>query len=324
MTAVLRLGYLGIRTPLFEEWGRFGRDILGMQPVEETPDRLAFRMDDAARRLIIHRDEEESIAYYGWEVENAAALDTFRTLLIDAGYPVEPLSTELLLERRIEDGLSCKDPFGNRVELFHGLAQAKPPFTPGRALSGFRTSDLGMGHAVLNVENVDTALAFYRDILGFRLSDYTNRPFRAYFLHTNARHHSLAFIEGPHKGMHHLMIEVQSFDDMGQGHDLVQQHPGMVAATLGRHSNDHMTSFYIRTPSKFLIEYGWGGRDIDPESWEPCEMHIGPSLWGHERDWISDEMKAEARRLRLDAAAKGIRAPLSVSRENPETDQSKK
>ncbi len=24
-----------------------------------------------------------------------------------------------------------------------------------------------------------------------------------------------------------------------------------------------MTSFYVRSPSKFLIEYGWGGRNID-------------------------------------------------------------
>ena len=33
--------------------------------------------------------------------------------------------------------------------------------------------------------------------------------------------------------------------------------------TLGRHSNDYMTSFYIHSPSHFFVEYGWGGRAID-------------------------------------------------------------
>ena len=73
-----------------------------------------------------------------------------------------------------------------------------------------------------------------------------------------------------------------------------------------------MTSFYLRTPSRFMIEYGWGGRDIDLANWRACELHHGPSLWGHDRDWLSEEMKEEARRLRLNAAAQGERAPLHV------------
>jgi hypothetical protein len=82
-----------------------------------------------------------------------------------------------------------------------------------------------------------------------------------------------------------------------------------VGVTLGRHTNDFMTSFYARSPSGFMIEYGWGGRSIDPENWEPFECDYGPSLWGHERSWLDDTKRAEARKLRLDAAAQGRRAP---------------
>ena len=39
-----------------------------------------------------------------------------------------------------------------------------------------------------------------------------------------------------------------------------------IASTLDRHTNDHMTSFYVNTPSGFFIEYGWGGRVIDPKT----------------------------------------------------------
>jgi hypothetical protein len=108
------------------------------------------------------------------------------------------------------------------------------------------------------------------------------------------------------------MVELYSLDDVGQGYDLAQGEPGRVGATLGRHANDHMTSFYARTPSGFMVEYGWGGRSIDPASWQAEECHEGPSLWGHDRDWLSPEGRAEARAIRLAAAAEGKRAPVHV------------
>jgi len=58
---------------------------------------------------------------------------------------------------------------------------------------------------VLTVENIDAVMPFYVDLLGFGLSDYMMKPFRAYFFHVNARHHSLALIETGKNGMHHLM-----------------------------------------------------------------------------------------------------------------------
>jgi hypothetical protein len=113
------------------------------------------------------------------------------------------------------------------------------------------------------------------------------------------------------------MLELFNLDDVGQGYDLAmlgsENAPnGRVATSLGRHTNDFMTSFYARTPGGFMIEYGWGGRQVDPASWQAVEMTSGPSLWGHERNWGSPETRAEARRLKLQAAAAGERAPVQV------------
>jgi hypothetical protein len=109
------------------------------------------------------------------------------------------------------------------------------------------------------------------------------------------------------------MVELGSLDDVGQGYDLAQLEEGRVAYTLGRHTNDWMTSFYSHTPSGFFVEYGWGGRVIDPATWKPHETFDGPSFWGHERLHMPPEQRARMREMRLAAAAKGLRAPVRVA-----------
>src|SRR5262249_42558503 len=165
---------------------------------------------------------------------------------------------------------------------FYGSEVADAPFRPGRMISGFRTGPLGMGHVLMFVQDISAALAFYRDLLGFRVSDYARAPVSAYFLHVNPRHHSLALVEAPVNGMHHLMVELYSFDDIGQGYDLALMNREQIVATLGRHNNDLMTSFYMHTPSDFLVEYGWGGRDVDDTNWQPQELSSVASFWGHD------------------------------------------
>ena len=73
-----------------------------------------------------------------------------------------------------------------------------------------------------------------------------------------------------------------------------------------------MTSFYAKTPSSFMVECGWGGREIDPSMWRPLELQSGPSLWGHERVWLPAAEREVARDMRMRAAAAGLRAPVQV------------
>jgi 2,3-dihydroxybiphenyl 1,2-dioxygenase len=303
------LGYIGVETRQPDEWAAFASGLLGMQVADRGNHGFALRTDARAVRLLVDRGAEERVAYMGWEVADAGALAALAIRLSDAGHAVTPGSAELIERRRVADLLVAQDPLGNRLEFFHGAAEAATAFVPGRAISGFRTGPLGLGHVVLTARSVDAVIPFYTELLGFRLSDYALRPFPAWFFHLNSRHHSFAVIGTGVDGFHHLMVELDALDDVGQAYDLAQLEEGRVGVTLGRHSNDHMTSFYARSPSGFMIEYGWGGRSIDPDRWEPFECDFGPSFWGHERSWLGPEKRAEALRLRLDAAAAGRRAP---------------
>lgn len=305
-------GYVGIRAKALDDWATYGTRFLGMQLVDRTRGTLALRMDDRKQRLIVHAGAEDGPAFYGWEVADAAALDALAAHLQTCGVEFVRGSRALADERRVKDLIVFADPIGNRLEAFHGAEIASQPFKPGRSISGFRTGPLGMGHAVLHVERLDDVVPFYTDILGFRLSDYFVRPFKAYFFHLNPRHHSLAFIESGKNGIHHLMVELCYLDDVGQAYDLALRRPQMIGTTLGRHTNDQVTSFYSWSPSEFLVEYGWGGRTIDTGNWTPHERTEGPSLWGHDRTWLPPEGREQARDLRISVAESGGRAPLNV------------
>ncbi|MFL9839624.1 VOC family protein [Sphingomonas sp. ST-64] len=307
------LGYIVVATRADEAWAEFATRLLGMQIADQHAHGFSLRTDARAGRLFVERGSADRVSAMGWEVADGEALATLAKRLVNAGCDVRAGSALEAEQRRVAALIVTHDPAGNRVELFHGAIDAPAPFRAGRAISGFRTGALGLGHVVLTARSLDTLLPFYTDLLGFRLSDYALRPFRASFFHLNSRHHSFAAIETGVDGFHHLMVELQSLDDVGQGYDLAQLEEQRVAVTLGRHSNDHMTSFYARTPSGFMVEYGWGGRSIDPARWEPFECVHGPSLWGHERSWLDAEKRAEALRLRLDAADQGVRAPDFVA-----------
>jgi 2,3-dihydroxybiphenyl 1,2-dioxygenase len=306
------LGYVGFGSADLDGWRQFGTGLVGLQAVERSSSLLAFRMDDRKQRIVIDRAMPEGTRFFGWEVADAAALDQLGARLEAARIDVTAEPQTLADNRRVRSLISFRDPAGNRLEAFYGAEIADTPFSPGRSMSGFRTGPLGVGHAVLTVENIDAMMPFYVNVLGFGLSDYIEKPFRAYFFHINSRHHSLALIESGKNGMHHLMVEMFSLDDVGQCYDIALSEPERVNVTLGRHTNDFMTSFYARTPSSFMVECGWGGRDIEPRTWQPFEMKAGPSLWGHERVWLPAADREVAREMRMHAAASGLRAPVQV------------
>ena len=305
--AITGLGYMAIGSDRGADWASFATGIIGMQRVDRGAGVQAFRMDDRSQRLIVSDQFEGNVI--GWEVGDAAALEALAARLDAAGIRVEAGERRLAEERQVAALIRFQDPQGTQLEAFHGAARADAPFRPGRPISGFRTGALGMGHAVLHVADATALVPFYRDILGFAVTDWARTPYPLYFFHVNGRHHSFAMVGSGQSGLHHFMVELGSFDDVGQGHDIARTEPGRLAYGLGRHTNDHMTSFYAHTPSGFFVEMGWGARTIDPATWQPEEMHHGPSLWGHERFHMPEESRDRMRAMALQAAAEGIRAP---------------
>lgn len=312
--AICALSYLGIRSDQLDDWSSFAGQLLGMQKIDGAGKSLAFRMDDQAQRLVVSDEAGETLSFIGFEVESRNDLGLYADRLDAAGVAVHANDRALADRRLVQDLIWFEDPMGNRVELIHAPMQASDPFVPGRPIDGFKTGPLGMGHAVLHVQNIDVMMPFYRDLLDFRVSDFGLTPYGLYFFHINGRHHSFAMVGSGQRGFHHFMVEYGNLDDVGQGMDIARDRD-QIAYSLGRHTNDWMTSFYAQSPSGFFVENGWGGRVVDPQTWEPHETFDGPSFWGHERLYLPDEeggLRDRMREMAKDAGRRGLRAPPVV------------
>jgi 3,4-dihydroxy-9,10-secoandrosta-1,3,5(10)-triene-9,17-dione 4,5-dioxygenase len=288
------LGYLRISATDVAAWRAFGVGVLGMVEGRGPEEGAVYlRMDDFPARLIIVPGEEDRLLASGWEVADPTALAAVARALADAGVPVKIGSAEELAIRRVGELLLFQDPAGHGVEVFCGAAlEHRPAVSPYG--NRFVTGAMGMGHVVLPVPPGSTAAyEFYTEVLGFRLRDSMRMPgeylglpagsppvwFR--FLGCNPRHHSLALVPMPSgQEIIHLMVEVATLDDVGHAMERCGKRGAPIAATLGRHANDLMVSFYVKTPSGFDIEYGFDGLVVDEAIWVSRET-TAISFWGH-------------------------------------------
>src|SRR5438046_4463701 len=126
------LVYIAFRAKHVVDWASYGENFLGLQRIDKSRSGLAFRMDDRKQRLVIDADGGQGIAFFGWEVADAAALDQVAARIEAAGTKVARGSRALAGARHVADMLVLSDHGGNRLEIFHGAASASDPFKPGR------------------------------------------------------------------------------------------------------------------------------------------------------------------------------------------------
>lgn len=284
---VSQLGYIAIKVPNLDEWRNFASGVLGLEVREPAGPGapMYLRVDEQHHRFALYPAEREELVGIGWEAPSRAGLDDLAKRLQAKGIAVREGTKAEAAARKVAQFYAFRDPHGFPVEIYYGPTMEDAPFRPGRAHGGFNCGRLGLGHIVMICKDQHAAADFYIDALGFKLSDYIAwDDADAVFLHCNPRHHSLAMINecyGMQSGqVHHVMLESLSLDDVGRAYDLVVERKLPLIMTLGRHSNDHMTSFYMKTPSSFAIEYGWGGRLIDDSIWR-VQKYGSPKLWGH-------------------------------------------
>lgn len=283
--SVSELAYIELGVSDIARWHGYATEVLGLMVANED-ESLLLKMDTDCWRIKIVSNDQDDICCAGFRASDEEALQNITQQLLAMQIKVAQASTSEAAARGVDKLMFCEDPSGLRIEIFIGDRATDELFKSSQAVSGFVTGDQGLGHIVLFVAKEEAATDFYQKGLGFLLSDHITmgpegRQIKLTFLHCNSRHHTVALAPVPlPKKLNHIMLQVNTIDDVGHGFDRATEQATPISSSLGCHTNDKMISFYMQTPSGFDIEYGYGGVEINDTTWETT-TYDSPSIWGH-------------------------------------------
>lgn len=161
-----------------------------------------------------------------------------------------------------------------------------------------------INHVVFGVPDVDAAVDFYVNRLGFRLTDISRGL--GVFLRCDGRHehHNLFFLKceflqaaGP--CWHHVCYGVENIDEIMAGANHLQKLGYESPEGIGRHRIASALFYYVDNPGGGTSEYGADTDHLDddwkPRLWEPM---FGNFFWvGRWPEWAATDIEWNVRVL---------------------------
>ena len=255
-----------------DDLARFYAAGLGLE--SRTLDRAVTLMAGGERRLLIGPGEAGTAAYFSFAFKNTARLAAYRGFLQAKGFNLAPSPTPLFGD----DGFALLDPDGRQIVFGvpkdpAGAADDRP----GR-----------LQHIVFATAQLDKAIAFYADGLGFHVSDWVREEGgepTACFLRSDDEHHSLAVFRAPEARLDHHSYETTCWNDIRDWAD----HFGAMEVPLwwgpGRHGVGNNLFFMVEDPDGNKVELSAEIEHVGPEI-AAREWPHGPralNLWGTAR-----------------------------------------
>ncbi|SLJ96036.1 VOC family protein [Novosphingobium mathurense] len=167
------------------------------------------------------------------------------------------------------------DPDGRAVEI---IADTIPRAI--RTVEEHEAIPLQISHVVLHSPQHGELERWYREVLGFRLTDWLG-DFMV-FLRCNPAHHRLAILPGP-PALNHIAFDVASIDALMKGLGRMTKAGVHLQWGPGRHTAGNNTFSYYSTPNDNTVEYTSDLETVDEESWQPTVYKPGIEVmdqWG--------------------------------------------
>jgi catechol 2,3-dioxygenase len=146
-----------------------------------------------------------------------------------------------------------------------------------------RSKPVKLSHVVLNAGRIGEEMAFFIDLLGFKLSDSTEMM---EFIRCSADHHSIALSRAEGPSLNHMAYEMSNFDGLMRGAGRLKQSGFNIEWGLGRHGPGDNVFTYFVEPNGFVTEYTTEVQQIDEAFYEPHDAAYWtafpqrPCRWG--------------------------------------------
>jgi len=274
--AVTDLHYVALAVPDLAAERAFFGETWGLVETGEIDGKVYFAAEGSPHPFVIRlrQDADRKTDLIGFSAASRADVDALFARAKAAGCKIiaEPGTAE-----GPAGGYAFRffDPDGRAVEVICDTTQRAF-----RALGKGEAIPIGLSHIVLHTPEPKKLVAFYEDVLGFRLSDWIGE-FMA-FLRCNAAHHRLAILPGP-PALNHVAFDVSSVDELMRGLARMTAKGVTLSWGPGRHTAGDNTFTYYLTPNGNAVEYTSDLEEVDEATWQPTTYEFTPSItdqWG--------------------------------------------
>ncbi len=263
--SIAQIRHVGLFTPSLEEHARFYSDVWGLQRIAESHDAVFLRGVSAEQFLLsLHRGPIRGLHHIGYAMADDDAIRRAAVSLKAAGVKIVE-DPQTLDEPGGGFGLRFKDPDGRCIELSSGVKQ----HTGGWVSKTVEPRSIC--HIVVNTPDLRRITAFYTDVLGFRISDWSGDQMA--FLRTDSKHHNVSFNAAPHVSVNHVAYLVSNVDELMRGIANLRKHGIEAAWGPGRHGPGNNIFCYFKDPMGYVAEYTSDIDHITDES-----RHL-PKVW---------------------------------------------
>lgn len=301
MSGIMRLGHVEVQVTDLDKAGKFYRDVMGLQEVKKTKDRLYFKCWDEYdhHSVILKQAGGLGLVKIGWKVQSENDLADLEKKIEGFGVKASRISKNE--EPAIGEAVSFIAPSGQKMILYHQIEQpgrghSVPDIYP-QTISGIAPPHLD--HLVIAAEDVDEMVRFLTTALGFRVSERVVDPeghsvFSFLFIH--GKPHDVAISKGPSGKFHHFAFYLDDWNDVGKAARLLGDSQLQLDVPPSKHGITRGVTTYFRDPSGNRLETFAGGYLTYPDfptiTW-PIE-HIqralfnfgGPSNLENFMEWI--------------------------------------
>lgn len=272
--------YARIGTQDMDAAEHFATQIMGLEKVERTADRLYLRSDHRHHTLcyFLGDPSEQIIAF---DLRNWNELEAAHEQLKAAGVPCGMGSAEEAADRHVSAFMWFLDPTGNRIELLSRPHDSARRYFPARD-----AGVTGFGHVGLCTTDPVRDQHFWLQHFNAMVSDWIGP---CPLMRVNPRHHQMALFPSTRKGIQHINYQVQEFDDVMRSWYFLQERGIKIVFGPGRHATSSGIFVYFEGPDGMVYEYSNSDRKIieDPATYRPRQFPMHPSsfcVWGAKPD----------------------------------------
>ena len=254
----------------------FARRVLGLEPIDRSPELATFRSDFRDYTLAFMTGEH-AVQSVGLEVRYSSDLDAALEKLRQLGLSAGRGSAEDCALRKVKDMAWFTDFSGNRIELVVRPLNSGWRYFPSRD-AGIR----GLADVMLRSLDVEKDLSIWTGILGAQVSDWAGD---AAYLRFDDAHHRIVLFPAARPGILSIEYAVENVDLLMRNSYVLRDLQVAVLHGPGRRPASEQLFLTFAGPSDVLFGFVAEGAAVEGQGRRPRQFPAGPAglcSWGSE------------------------------------------